>query len=113
MEEDIPKSTLKTCYDHYEFLIMPFGLTNSPTIFMDLMNRVCKPYLHKFVVVFIDDILVYSRTKEENGQHLRVTLEHLRKEKLYEEFSKCEFWIREVHFLGHVVSSRGIHIDPS
>ena len=80
---------------------------------MDLMNRVCKPYLDKFVIVFIDDILIYSRTKEEHSQHLKLILELLRKENLYTKFSKCEFWIREVHFLGHVVSNRGIHADPT
>ena len=92
---------------------MPFGLTNAPAVFMDLMNRVCRPYLDKFVIVFIDDILIYSRSKEEHGEHLRLILELLRKEKLYAKFSKCEFWIREVKFLGHVVSQEGIHVDPS
>ena len=79
---------------------------------MDLMNRVCKPYLDKFVIVFIDDILIYSWTKEEHGQHLQLILELLRKEKHYAKFSKCELWINEVHFLDHVVSSKGIHLDP-
>ena len=112
-EDDIPKTTFRTRYGHYEFLVMSFGLTNAPTVLMDLMNRVCKPYLDKFVIVFIDDILIYSRTKEEHGQHLQIILELLRKEKLYAKFSKCEFWIREVQFLGHVVSNEGIHVDPS
>ena len=92
---------------------MPFGLTNTPAVFMDLMNRVCRPYLDKFVIVFIDDILIYSKTKEEHAEHLGKVLELLRKEKLYEKFSKCEFWLEEVHFLGHVVSKDGIHVDPS
>ena len=92
---------------------MPFGLTNAPAAFMDLMNRVCRPYLDPFVIVFIDVILLYSRNKEEHGRHLRLILELLRKETLYAKFSKCEFWIREVKFLGHVVSHEGIHVDPS
>ncbi|XP_035838849.1 uncharacterized protein LOC118486478 [Helianthus annuus] len=112
-EESIPKTAFRTRYGHYEFLVMPFGLTNAPAVFMDLMNRVCKPYLDKFVIVFIDDILIYSRTKEEHEQHLRAILELLRKEQLYAKFSKCEFWIREVQFLGHVVNEKGIHVDPA
>ena len=94
-------------------MVMPFGLTNAPAMFMDLMNRVCWPYLDKFVIVFIDDILVYSRSKEEHVQHLRQVLETLRAEKLYAKFSKCKFWIREVSFLGHEVSKERIHVDPS
>ncbi|KAI3827938.1 hypothetical protein L1987_02027 [Smallanthus sonchifolius] len=112
-EEDIPKTAFRTRYGHYEFLVMPFGLTNAPAVFMDLMNRVCKPYLDKFVIVFIDDILIYSRTKEDHEHHLKLILELLRNEKLYAKFSKCEFWIREVHFLGHVINKNGIHVDPS
>ncbi|GKB68894.1 putative reverse transcriptase domain-containing protein [Tanacetum coccineum] len=99
-------------YGHFEFTVMPFGLTNAPAVFMDLMNRVCKPYLDKFVIVFIDDILIYSKSKEEHEVHLRLVLELLRKEKLYAKFSKCEFWLQEVHFLGHVVNQNGIHVDP-
>jgi len=93
--------------------VMPFGLTNAPAVFMDLMNRVCKPYLDKFVIVFIDDILIYSKTQEEHEHHLRLILELLRNEKLYAKFSKCDFWIREVHFLGHVINENRIHVDPS
>ncbi|GJR13565.1 putative reverse transcriptase domain-containing protein [Tanacetum coccineum] len=92
---------------------MPFGLTNAPAVFMDLMNRVCKPYLDKFVIVFIDDILIYSKTKEDHEVHLGLVLELLRKEKLYAKFSKFEFWLQEVHFHGHVVNQNGIYVDPS
>ncbi|GJW86990.1 putative reverse transcriptase domain-containing protein [Tanacetum coccineum] len=91
---------------------MPFGLTNASAVFIDLMNRVCKPYLDKFVIVFIDDILIYSKTKEDHEVHLRLVLELLRKKKLYAKFSKCEFWLQEVQFLGHVVNQSGIHVDP-
>ncbi|GJR33376.1 putative reverse transcriptase domain-containing protein [Tanacetum coccineum] len=90
-DEDIPKTAFRTRYRHYEFQVMPFGLTNAPVVFMDLMNRVCKPYLDKFVTVFIDDILIYSRNKEEHANHLRIILELLKKEKLYAKFSKCDF----------------------
>ena len=90
-EEDIPKTTFRTRYSHYEFLVMPFGLSNAPAIFMDLMNQVCKRYLDKFVIMFIDGILIYSQTKEEHGQYLQLILEFLRKEKLYVKFSKCVF----------------------
>ncbi|GJW39858.1 reverse transcriptase domain-containing protein [Tanacetum coccineum] len=112
-EEDIPKTAFRTRYGHYEFQVMPFGLTNTPAVFMDLMNRVCKPYLDKFVIVFIDDILIYSKNKEEHEEHLKLILELLKKEELYAKFSKCEFWIPKVQFLGHVIDSKGIHVDPT
>ncbi|GJT63943.1 putative reverse transcriptase domain-containing protein [Tanacetum coccineum] len=112
-EDDIPKTAFRTRYGHFEFTVMPFGLTNAPAVFMDLMNRVCRPYLDKFVIVFIDDILIYSKTQEEHVEHLRLVLELLKKEKLYAKFSKCEFWLREVQFLGHVINGNGIHVDPS
>ncbi|GJU17838.1 putative reverse transcriptase domain-containing protein [Tanacetum coccineum] len=112
-EEDIPKTAFRTRYGHFEFTIMPFGLTNAPAIFMDLMNRVCKPYLDKFVIVFIDDILIYSKSEEEHEVHLKTILDLLKKEKLYAKFSKCEFWLQEVQFLGDVVNRDGIHVDPS
>nr|GEX57623.1 putative reverse transcriptase domain-containing protein [Tanacetum cinerariifolium] len=112
-EEDIPKTTFRTRYGHFEFTVMPFGLTNAPAVFMDLINRVCKPYLDKFVIVFIDDILIYSRSEEEHEAHLKTILDLLKKEKLYAKVSKFEFWLKEVQFLGHVVNREGIHVDRS
>nr|GEZ41751.1 putative reverse transcriptase domain-containing protein [Tanacetum cinerariifolium] len=112
-DEDILKTAFRTRYRHYEFQVMPFGLTNAPDVFMDLMNRVYKPYLDKFVIVFIDDILIYSRNEEEDANHLRIILELLRKEKLYAKFSKCDLWIRIVQFLGHLIDSQGLHVDPA
>nr|GEX50092.1 putative reverse transcriptase domain-containing protein [Tanacetum cinerariifolium] len=107
-EEDILKTAFKTRYGHYEFQVMPFGLTNAPAVFMDLMNRVCKPYLDKFVIVFIDDILIYSKNKQEHKEHLKIILELLKKEQLYAKFSKCEFWIPKVQFIGHMIDSQGL-----
>ncbi|GJU08704.1 putative reverse transcriptase domain-containing protein [Tanacetum coccineum] len=92
---------------------MPFGLTNAPAVFMDLTNRVCKPYLDKFVIAFIDDILVYSKDEEEHGKHLKIILELLKKEKLYAKFSMCNFWLDLVQFLGHVIDCSGVHVDPA
>nr|GEZ10455.1 putative reverse transcriptase domain-containing protein [Tanacetum cinerariifolium] len=112
-EEDIPKAAFRTRYGHYDFQVMPFGLTNAPAVFMDLINRVCKPYLDKFVIFFIDDILIYSKSKKEHVGHLRRILNLLKKEELYAKFSKCEFWISRVQFIGHVIDYRGIHIDPA
>ncbi|GJT57291.1 putative reverse transcriptase domain-containing protein [Tanacetum coccineum] len=112
-EDDIQKTMFRTRYGHFEFIVMPFGLTNALVVFIDLMNRVCRPYLDKFMIVFIDDILIYSKTQEEHVEHLRLVLELLKKEKLYAKFSKCEFWLREVQFLGHVINGNGIHVDPS
>nr|GEW99073.1 putative reverse transcriptase domain-containing protein [Tanacetum cinerariifolium] len=113
VRKDIPKTTFRTRYGHYEFHVMPFGLTNTPPVFVDLMNRVCKPYLDKFMIVFIDDILIYSRNKKEHEEHLTLILELLKKEELYAKFSKCEFWIPKVQFLRHVIDSKGIHVDPT
>ncbi|GJX70017.1 putative reverse transcriptase domain-containing protein [Tanacetum coccineum] len=112
-EDDVLKIAFRTHYGHFEFTVMPFGLTNAPAVFMDLMNRVCRPYLDKFVIVFIDDILIYSKTQEEHVEHLRLVLGLLKKEKVYAKFSKCEFWLREVQFLGHVINGNRIHVDPS
>ncbi|GKE46912.1 putative reverse transcriptase domain-containing protein [Tanacetum coccineum] len=110
-EEDIHKTAFRTRYGHYEFQVMSFGLTNAPAVLMDLMNCVCKPYLDKFVIVFIDDILIYSCNEEEHANHLKIILELLRKEKLYAKFSKCDFWIHIVQFLGHLIDSQGLHVD--
>nr|GEX70097.1 putative reverse transcriptase domain-containing protein [Tanacetum cinerariifolium] len=112
-EDDIPKIAFRTRYGNFEFTVMPFGLTNAPVVFMDLMNRVCRYYLDKFMIVFIVDILICSKTQEEHVEHLRIVLELLKKEKLYAKFSKCELWLREVQFLGHVINGSGIHVDPS
>nr|GEX56674.1 putative reverse transcriptase domain, ribonuclease H-like domain, aspartic peptidase domain protein [Tanacetum cinerariifolium] len=96
-----PPRQLETRYGHFEFQVVPFGLTNAPAVFMDLMNRVCKPYLDKFIIVFIDDILVYFKHEEEHGRHLKIILELLKKERLYAKFSKCDFWLDSIQFLGH------------
>nr|GFB82824.1 retrotransposon protein, putative, Ty3-gypsy subclass [Tanacetum cinerariifolium] len=102
-----------TRYGHYEFQVMPFGLTNAPAVFMDLRNRMCNPYLDKFVIVFIDDILIYSKNKGEHGEHLKTILNLLRSEKLFAKFSKCDFWLDSVQFLDHVIDSNGVHVDPA
>ncbi|GKA55845.1 putative reverse transcriptase domain-containing protein [Tanacetum coccineum] len=112
-EEDIPITAFRTWYGHFEFQVIPFRLTNAPAVFMDLMNRVCKPCLDKFVIVFVDDILVYSKDKEEHGKHLKTVLELLKKEGLYAKFSKCDFWLDSVQFLGHVIDHNGVHVDPA
>jgi len=109
--EDVPKTAFQTRYGHYEFLVLPFGLTNALAYFMDLMNRVFHPYLDKFVVVFIDDIFVYSKSGEDHAEHLCIVLSTLAYHKLYAKFKKCEFWMEKVHFLGHASSKEGISID--
>jgi hypothetical protein len=110
-EKDIPKTAFRTRYGHYEFLVMSFGLTNAPSVFMDMMNRVFHDSLDQFTVVFIDDILIYSRTSEEHEEHLRKALERHRREKLYAKLEKCEFWLDSMFFLGHVISSEGVVYD--
>nr|GEY95314.1 hypothetical protein [Tanacetum cinerariifolium] len=112
-QQDILKTAFRTRYDHYEFQVMPFGLTNAPAVFTDLMNRVCKPYLDTFMIVFIHDILIYSKNEKEHEEHLKVILGLLKEEKLYVKFSKCKFWIPKVQFLDHGIDSRGIHVDPT
>ncbi|GJU94596.1 putative reverse transcriptase domain-containing protein [Tanacetum coccineum] len=112
-EEDIPKTAFRTRYGHYEFQVMPFRLTNAPAVFMDLMNRVCKLYLDKFVIVFINNILIYSKNKKEHEEHLKLIMRLLKKEELYVKFSKCEFWLLKVQFIGHVIDCEGIHKDPA
>ncbi|GJS25926.1 putative reverse transcriptase domain-containing protein [Tanacetum coccineum] len=112
-EEDIPITAFRTRYGHFEFQVMPFGLTNAHVVFMDLMNGVCKPYLDKFVIVFIDDILVYSKNEGEHRKHLKVILELLKKQRLYTKFSKYDFWLDSVQFLGHVIDRNGVHVDPA
>ncbi|TYK23510.1 retrotransposon protein, putative, Ty3-gypsy subclass [Cucumis melo var. makuwa] len=110
---DIPKTAFRSRYGDYEFIVMSFGLTNAPAVFMDLMNRVFKDFLDSFVIVFIDDILIYSKTEAEHEEHLHQVLETLRANKLYAKFSKCEFWLKKVTFLDHVVSSEGVSVDPA
>ncbi|GJZ60412.1 putative reverse transcriptase domain-containing protein [Tanacetum coccineum] len=105
-DEDIPKMKFRTHYGHYEFQVMPVGLTNASAVFMDLMNQVCKPYLDKFVIVFVEGILIYSRSKEEHEEYLKLILKLLKKEELYAKFSKCEFWIPKLQCLGHVIDSQ-------
>ncbi|XP_050935678.1 uncharacterized protein LOC107991992 [Cucumis melo] len=112
-DSDIPKTVFRSRYGHYEFIVMSFGLTNALVVFMDLMNKVFKDFLNTFVIVFIDDILVYSKTEAEHEEHLHQVLETLRANKLYAKFSKCEFWLKKVSFLGHVVSSEGVSVDPA
>jgi hypothetical protein len=111
-EGDIPKTAFRTRYGHYEFLVMSFGLTNAPAVFMNTMNRVFHDYLDQFIVVFIDDILIYSKNQEDHGVHLRKALERLRQEQLFAKLEKCEFWLDSVSFLGHVISGEGVSIDP-
>jgi len=109
-EQDIQKTAFRTRYGHCEFLVMPFGLTYAPAMSIDLMNRVFRPYLDQYMVVFIDDIFVYSNSHLEHEQHLRVVLQTLKEN--YAKLDKCEFWLKEVVFLGHIISAEGIFVDP-
>jgi hypothetical protein len=111
--EDIPKTAFTMRYGLFEYLVMSFGLTNAPVHFTYLMNSVFMAELDKFVVVFIDDILIYSKNEEEHARHLRIVLTRLREHQLYAKFSKCTFWLEEIQFLGHVLSAKGIAVDPS
>ena len=112
-EEDISKTAFRTRYGHYEFVVMPFGLTNAPAAFMSLMNTIFHQYLDKFIIIFIDDILVYSDNEKDHEEYLRVALQVLRDNRLYAKLSKCDFWIKEVNFLGHIISKQGISVDPA
>ena len=113
IEEDMEKTVFQTRYGHYEFVVMPFGLTNVHAVFMNLMNRVCRPMLDRLVIVFINDILVYSRAREQHEEHLHELLGVLRRERLYAKFSKCEFWLEDVQFLRHQVNQDEILVDPA
>jgi hypothetical protein len=111
-DEDISKTAFRTRYIHYELMVVPFGLSNTPVVFMCLMNGVFRNYLDKFFIVFLDDVLVYSKTEEEHKQHLRVVLQVLREHQLYAKLSKCSFYQRQIHYLGHIISEEGIVVDP-
>jgi hypothetical protein len=112
-EEDIPKTTFVSRYGHHEYLVVPFGLTNAPAIFMNLMNKIFMPYLDKFIIVFIDDILVYSKDEAEHAEHLRIVLQTLGEHQLYAKISKCEFWLDKVEFLGRIITKEGIAVNPN
>ena len=109
---DIPKTAFVTRYGQYEYTVMSFGLTNAPATFSRLMNSIFMEYLDKFVVVYLDDILIYSKNEQEHAEHLRLVLMKLREHRLYAKFSKCEFWLPEVTYLGHVISGKGIAVNP-
>ena len=111
--EDVPKIAFQSRYGHYEYLVIQFELTNTPATFMDLMNRTFRPYLDRFMIVFIDDILIYFANESEHKGHLRIVMQILRDHKLYIKFSKCEFWFTQVAFLGHIISAKGIAINPA
>jgi len=112
-DEDMQKTAFRTRYGHYEYKVMPFGVNKAPGVFMEYMNRIFHAYMDKFVVVFIDDILIYSKNEEEHAEHLKIVLQMLKEKKLHAKLSKCEFWLSEVRFLGHIISANGIVVDPS
>ena len=112
-DSDIPKTAFRTRYGHFEFVVMPFGLTNAPAAFMDMMNMIYRPYLDQFVVVFVDDILIYSKGRAEHEQHFHLALQVLRENRLYAKLEKCDFLLQEIQFLGHMVSKEGISVDPA
>jgi len=112
-DEDIQKTAFMTRYGHYEYTVMPFSVTNAPGVFMEYINRIFHAFLDRFVVVFIDDSLIYSKTEEEHAEHLKIVLQVLKEKKLYTKLSKCEFWLNEMSFLGHVISGNGIAVDLS
>ena len=111
-EGNIPKTTFQTRFGHYEFVVVPFGLTNTPIVFMSLMNSIFRKYLDRFVHVFLDDILIYSKNEREHEEHLWIVLSYLRENKFYGKLSKCSFFEKEIHYLGHIISTEGIPVDP-
>ena len=111
--DDVQKTAFRSRYGHYEYVVMPFGVTNAPAAFMDYMNWIFRLILNKFIVVFINDILIYSNTQEEHAEHLRLVLSVLREKQLYVKLSKCEFWMDELQFLGHVIFAHDIVVDPA
>ena len=111
-DEDIHKTNFRTRYVHYEFVVVPFGLTNAPATFMCLMNSVFRRYLDNFVLVFLDGILIYSKNEEDHEEHFRLTLQLLREHKLYAKLIKCDFYKDRIHYLGHIISVEGIYVDP-
>jgi hypothetical protein len=110
--DDVPKTAFRTPFGHYQFLVLPFGLTNAPAIFQSTMNDMLREYINRFVVVYLDDVLIFSRTPNEHREHLRLVLDKLREHRFYAKLSKCEFFKPQVHFLGHVISSEGVQVDP-
>jgi hypothetical protein len=111
-EDDINKTAFRTRYGHFEFTVVPFGLSNAPVVFICLMNGVFREYLDKFVIVFLDDILIYSKSEEEHEHHLRMVLQVLMEHQLYAKLSKCSFYQKQIHYLGHIISKYGITMDP-